>query len=175
VAVSSRGHKGSPVFLDDPNFERRDYDPWKAYAQSKTANILFALELDRRGAAEGVRAFSVHPGGILTDLMRHMTHEGLRGNGFLDEADRPVLDPARGKKTPEQGAATILWCAVGPQLDGMGGVYCEDCEIAAPADGGEPRWEGGVRAFARDPEVAQELWALSERLTGVTLPTLQAS
>jgi NAD(P)-dependent dehydrogenase (short-subunit alcohol dehydrogenase family) len=165
VAVSSRGHKGAAVDLADPNFERRDYNPGTAYAQSKTANILFALELDRRGAAEDVRAFSAHPGAILTDLMRHMSPENLRGYGFVDEADRPVLDPSQGKKTPEQGAATIVWCAVSPQLDGMGGVYCEDCEVAAI--GGESRWEGGVRDFARDPETARKLWTISERLAGV--------
>jgi NAD(P)-dependent dehydrogenase (short-subunit alcohol dehydrogenase family) len=175
VAVSSRGHKGGAVDLDDPNFERRDYNPWAGYSQSKTANILFALELDRRGASEGVRAFSLHPGGIMTDLMRHMNEDGLRNFGFIDEAGRPVLDPAKGKKTPEQGAATIVWCATSPQLDGMGGVYCEDCEVAGIADGTETRLEGGVRAFARDPEIARRLWTLSEQLTRVSFPALHAA
>jgi NAD(P)-dependent dehydrogenase (short-subunit alcohol dehydrogenase family) len=171
VAVSSRGHKGSTVDLDDPNFERRDYHPGTAYAQSKTANILFALELDRRGAAEDVRAFSVHPGAIFTDLMRHMAPENLRRYGFVDGADRPVVDPSKGKKTPEQGAATIVWCAVSPQLDSLGGVYCEDCEIAVVAEGGDARWEGGVCAFACDPEAARKLWAVSEQLAGIEFST----
>ena len=175
VAVSSRGHKGSPVDFDDPNFERREYNPWTAYAQSKTANALFAVELDRRGAAEGVRAFSVHPGGIMTDLMRYMDDEGLRKFGFIDDEGGRILDPARGKKTPEQGAAAIVWCATSPKLDGMGGVYCEDCEVSAIADGTETRMEGGVRAFACDPQAAERLWTLSEKLTGVSFPALSAA
>jgi NAD(P)-dependent dehydrogenase (short-subunit alcohol dehydrogenase family) len=175
VSVSSRGHRRSPMDFDDPNFERRDYDRGAAYAQSKTANILFALELDRRGAAADVRAFSVHPGAIFTDLMRHMAPENLLTYGFVDEAGRPVLDPAKGKKTPEQGAATIVWCAVSPQLDGMGGVYCEDCEIAVTAVGEDLRGEGGVGAFACDPEAAQKLWVLSEKLTGVSFPASTAA
>jgi NAD(P)-dependent dehydrogenase (short-subunit alcohol dehydrogenase family) len=167
VAVSSRGHKGAPFDFEDPNFERRDYDPGAAYAQSKTANILFALELDRRGAAHDVRAFAAHPGAILTDLMRHWSPERRREYGFTDAMDWPIVDPSNGKKSPQQGAATIVWCAVSSQLDGMGGVYCEDCEIAAIVDGTESRWEGGVRRFARDPQAARALWTLSERLSGI--------
>ena len=168
VAVSSRAHKRAPADLEDPNFERADYNAGLAYAQSKSANILFALELDRRGAGQGVRAFSVHPGAIVTDLMRYMAPETLRTYGFVDAAGKPVVDPAQGRKSPEQGAATIVWCAVSPQLEGMGGVYCEDCEVAVEVSCEDGRWdEGGVCAFARDPQAAARLWALSERLTGV--------
>jgi NAD(P)-dependent dehydrogenase (short-subunit alcohol dehydrogenase family) len=111
--------------FEDPNFERRDYDRWSAYGQSKTANILFALALDDRGRAEGVRAFSLHPGSIVgTGLEKHLSREELRAAGVIDENGKPILDPAKNLKTVEQGAATSVWCATSPQLDGMGGVYC---------------------------------------------------
>jgi NAD(P)-dependent dehydrogenase (short-subunit alcohol dehydrogenase family) len=164
VSVSSRGHRFGGVDFDDPNFERRDYDKWKAYGQSKTANILFALALDGRGEKHGVRALSVHPGRILTtDLARHLTDDDLRAAGVLGEQGR-AHDP-RGKSV-EQGAATIVWCAANAQLRGMGGVYCEDCDITNVTDAG-PRDEPGVRPWAIDPELAERLWMLSEELTGV--------
>jgi NAD(P)-dependent dehydrogenase (short-subunit alcohol dehydrogenase family) len=162
--------------FDDPNFERRDYDRWAAYGQSKTANILFALALDERGKAEGVRAFSVHPGSILgTGLEKHVTNEELRAAGVIDENGKPILDPAKNLKTVEQGAATIVWCATNPQLDGMGGVYCENCDIATlepvdPVTGlkiGDSRRHSGVMAYAVDPEAADRLWSLSEQLLGL--------
>jgi NAD(P)-dependent dehydrogenase (short-subunit alcohol dehydrogenase family) len=176
VSVSSRGHRFSPVVFDDPNFERRDYDRWAAYGQSKTANILFALALDERGKAEGVRAFSVHPGSILgTGLEKHVTNEELRAAGVIDENGKPILDPAKNLKTVEQGAATIVWCATSPQLDGMGGVYCENCDIATlesddPVTGwklGDSRRHSGVMPYAVDPEAADRLWSLSEQLLGL--------
>ncbi|UVF18997.1 oxidoreductase [Microvirga terrae] len=165
VAVSSRGHWISGIDLDDPNFDRRAYDPWIAYGQSKTANILFALMLDRLGESDGIRAFSLHPGAILTNLSRHMTREQIQAQGALDEDGSPIIDPARGIKNAQQGAATSVWCATSSQLQGLGGVYCEDCDVAIVASDNleEPR---GVRPWAIDPDMASQLWALSEHLTG---------
>lgn len=168
VSVSSRGHQHNGVDFDDPNFERRAYDPWIAYAQSKTANALFALGLDARGQAHGVRAFSVHPGGVITDLTKYMTAEALRASGFVDTDGRPVIDPERNMKTAAQGAATSVWCATSQQLDGMGGVYCENCDVAAALPGDSTDMLG-VRPWAMDPELADRLWSLSEDLTGVRL------
>lgn len=163
VSVSSRGHRYSPVIFEDPNFEHRDYDRWKAYGQSKTANILFALALDERAQADGIRAFSLHPGSIVgTGLSKHVTHEELLAFGAIDEAGERVLDPSRQLKTIEQGAATSVWCATSPQLDGLGGVYCEDVEIARPNFGNPNQY--GVATYAIDPEAAERLWTLSEQL-----------
>jgi NAD(P)-dependent dehydrogenase (short-subunit alcohol dehydrogenase family) len=167
VSVSSRGHRRAGVDFDDPNFERREYDRWVAYGQSKTANALFAVALDAMAQRQGVRAFSVHPGGVVTDLSRYMSAEDLRAYGAVDEQGRPLIDPARNLKTPEQGAATSVWCSTSPQLEGLGGVYCENCDIAVavPADSTE---DLGVRPWAVDPELADRLWRLSERLTSIT-------
>ncbi|WP_017597930.1 SDR family NAD(P)-dependent oxidoreductase [Nocardiopsis lucentensis] len=161
VSVSSAGHHNSPIRWDDPWFEG-GYDRWKAYGQAKTANVLFAVHLDRLGEASGVRAFSLHPGAILTPLQRHMAKEEMVANGWIDE-DGNLADPSF--KTPEQGAATQVWAATSPQLAGMGGVYCEDCEIAAPAGTDDTR--PGVRSYATDPGQAERLWAFSAELTGV--------
>lgn len=175
VALSSLGHRYAAVDIDDPNFERREYDRWIAYGQSKTANALFALELDALGKASRVRAFSVHPGRILTDLAKHMSREDLRNAGALDDEGRPVIDLSRGMKSPAQGAATSLWAATSPLLDGLGGVYCEDCDIAALAPDADATHAGsaamasGVRPWAVDPAAAKQLWALSERLTGARI------
>jgi NAD(P)-dependent dehydrogenase (short-subunit alcohol dehydrogenase family) len=177
VVLSSLGHRYSPVDFDDPHFEHRPYDKWIAYGQSKSANALFAVGLDRRGAGLGVRAFSVHPGRIVTDLARHMSREELQRIGALDEHGRPVMDLEHGYKTPEQGAATSVWAATSSQLDGHGGVYCEDCDIArlivsdeavAP---GSASMESGVRAWAVDVEAADRLWTMSEVQTGVHFAT----
>ncbi len=181
VSVSSRGHEFSPVVFEDSNYEHRDYNRWSAYGQSKTANILFALALDQRGEAEDVRAFSLHPGSIIgTGLGEYLTDAELLAAGFLDDEGKPVVDPARDLKTPEQGAATIVWCATSRQLDGLGGVYCENCDIAPLADekatastAGMPQQDqraSGVMPYAVDAEAADRLWSLSEQLTGATLP-----
>ncbi|MBV8665641.1 MAG: SDR family NAD(P)-dependent oxidoreductase [Burkholderiaceae bacterium] len=169
VNTSSRGHSFSAVDFDDPNFEHRPYDKMLAYGQSKTANTLFAVALDRRGESHGIRAFAVHPGRILsTDLIRHLTPGErvamLRAAGVLDENGNEVRD-VNGKNI-EQGAATIVWCAASAQLESMGGVYCADCDIspAVPADSKD---YAGVRPWAIDPEQAEKLWILSEKLTGV--------
>jgi len=171
VAVSAWAHSRSPIVFEDPNFEHRDYTPWMAYGQSKTANILFALALDERARAHGVRAFSLHPGSIVsTGLAKYLLPEVLRAAGVVDENGKPVLDSAKGLKTVEQGAATSVWCATSPQLDGMGGVYCQDCdiaplvseELAANQFGSIPL---GVMPHAVDPQAADRLWSLSEQLT----------
>jgi len=162
VSLSSRGHMMGKVDLQDPNFSERPYDKWKAYGQAKSANSLFAVELDRRGQAHGIRAFAAHPGGILTDLIRHMSAEELKTFGIYQE--NGVMKVPERFKTVAQGAATTIWCAVSPQLDGLGGAYCEDCDIAAvvPADS---KLYNGVRPWAIDKATAAALWTLSEKLT----------
>jgi NAD(P)-dependent dehydrogenase (short-subunit alcohol dehydrogenase family) len=164
VALSSTGHKISGIRFDDPWFERDPYDKWVAYGQAKTANSLFAVELDKRGQADGVRAFACHPGGIMTPLQRHLPREEMIASGWMDE-DGNVDERF---KTPPQGAATSTWAATAPQLDGEGGVYCEDCDIAEPTDPESPmaRYRG-VNAHAVDPEGASRLWAFSAELTGI--------
>ncbi|MEW2548554.1 SDR family NAD(P)-dependent oxidoreductase [Streptomyces sp. NPDC047002] len=160
VALSSGAHRRSPIRWDDLHFEQ-GYDKWLAYGQAKTANVLFAVELDRLAKASGARAFAVHPGGILTPLQRHLPQQEMVDFGWIDEAGN-LIHPSF--KTPEQGAATEVWAATSPQLDGAGGVYCEDCDIAELNDDPEG---GGVRGYAVDPEQAARLWRLSAELTGV--------
>ncbi|MFO0748446.1 MAG: oxidoreductase [Myxococcota bacterium] len=162
VALSSRGHRRAAIDFDDPHFERRGYDKWLAYGQSKTANALFAVALDARGRAQGVRAFSVHPGAIVTELMRSLSETEV------DDAVAAIGKVGVALKSVAQGAATSVWCATSPALDGKGGVYCEDCDIAvlAPADAPSPI---GVRPWATDPAQAERLWTLSEAWTGVRL------
>jgi NAD(P)-dependent dehydrogenase (short-subunit alcohol dehydrogenase family) len=155
ISLSSVGHRRSPVDFEDWNFERKPYDPWVGYGQSKSANALFALGANARG----VKAFSVHPGGILTGLGKFMTRE---------ETESLITRAQNMMKTVEQGAATTVWAAVSHQLDALGGVYCENCNIAepVPADSQETR---GVRPWATDPVLAERLWALSEKITGLTI------
>jgi NAD(P)-dependent dehydrogenase (short-subunit alcohol dehydrogenase family) len=163
VSVSSRAHHFSGMRWDDVQWTG-GYDKWEAYGQAKTANVLFAVHLDRLARDAGVRAFSLHPGGILTPLQRHIPREEMIERGWID-ADGNILNP-QGFKTPEQGAATQVWAATSPQLDGLGGVYLEDCEIAeiAPQDDSTT---SGVKEWAIDPDEAARLWDLSARLTGV--------
>ena len=159
VALTSAGHRRSGFDFEDPQFERREYDKWVAYGQSKTANALFARELDRRGEAHGVRAFSVHPGAIETDLMRHMP----------DEEKQAALSRFQHLlKNVEQGAATSVWCATSPQLAEMGGVYCENADIARETPADSPDVDG-VRPWATDPQAAEKLWTLSESWAGLEL------
>lgn len=174
VSVSSMGHRLSPIVFDDIDFERRPYSPWTSYGQSKTANVLFAVALDARGQAEGVRAFAVHPGTIMdTGLAKHMPAEMPKRLGVVNADGSPVIDPARGLKTAAQGAATQVWCATSPALDGMGGVYCENADIspvmaesdAAPA-AGDGLGKVGVWPHAIDRDAAERLWAVSEAMLG---------
>lgn len=161
VALSSIGHRRSPVNFDDPNFEKHPYDKWEAYGQSKTANSLFAVEFNRRMEPRGVTAFAVHPGGIMTELQRDLTQDEMKAFGWIDETGK-LNDRF---KTPAGGAATAVWCATSPLLAGGGGVYCEDCNIAqaVPAD---DKGFTGVRPWAIDPDAAARLWTLSETLLG---------
>lgn len=160
VAVSSGGHAMTGIRWDDIHFDA-GYDKWTAYGQSKTANVLFAVHLDQLGQRDGVRAFSLHPGAILTPLQRHLTNEEMVAAGWIHE-DGSLADPTF--KTTQQGAATKVWAATSPQLDGMGGVYCEDCDIAPLSNkDGEP----GVRRHAIDPDEAKKLWRMSAELTQV--------
>ncbi|KWV91840.1 SDR family NAD(P)-dependent oxidoreductase [Erythrobacter sp. YT30] len=159
VNLSSRGHHIAPVHLDDPNFENRDYEPFLSYGHSKTANVLFTVGLEQRFADKGIHAYAVHPGGINTNLGRHMDEkmqEGLMANIMAS-------DPNFQWKTEAQGAATSCWAATADELEGKGGVYCEDCHVAEVDD--ESR-NSGVRSYAIDPDTANRLWALSEVMTG---------
>lgn len=159
VSVSSGAHRRSAIRWDDLWLER-GYDKWEAYGQAKTANVLFAVELDRRGADSGVRAFALHPGGILTPLQRHLPTEEMVELGWIDKHGNPLVE----FKTPQEGAATQVWAATSPRLAGEGGVYLEDCEIAEIAlDEDTP----GVYPYAIDPAQAERLWTLSAELTGV--------
>jgi NAD(P)-dependent dehydrogenase (short-subunit alcohol dehydrogenase family) len=156
VNLSSAGHGFAGVNFDDPNFELRPYDKFEAYGQSKTANILFTVEFDRRHATAGVRAYAVHPGMIMTELARHMEE------GDLEELGRRAAQrksEGRGGalpefKTVEQGAATSVFAAVSPELEGVGGCYLDNADIGTPA------------GYAVDPDAAARLWALSEELVG---------
>ncbi|HEY8984240.1 MAG TPA: SDR family NAD(P)-dependent oxidoreductase [Streptomyces sp.] len=162
VSVSSRGHHFSGVRWNDIDW-REGYDKWEAYGQAKTSNVLFALHLDKLARDKGVRAFSLHPGAILTPLQRHLSKEEMMERGWIDENGTLLMPDVF--KTPEQGAATQVWAATSPQLDGMGGVYLEDCDIAEPATPGDQ--SSGVAAWATDPEQAARLWELSAERTGV--------
>jgi NAD(P)-dependent dehydrogenase (short-subunit alcohol dehydrogenase family) len=157
VNLSSAGHRFSDVNLDDPNFETTAYTEFGAYGRSKTANILFAVEFDRRHKGQGVRATAVHPGGIQTELGRYMT-DAVRDALIANiNASQPAGAPAFSWKTIPQGAATSVWAGVKASADEVGGKYCEDCHVAEIIDTDEIR--GGVRPYAYDPEHAKALWA----------------
>jgi NAD(P)-dependent dehydrogenase (short-subunit alcohol dehydrogenase family) len=165
VNLSSAGHRFSDVDLDDPNFERTPYTEFSAYGRSKTANVLFAVEFDRRHRGEGIRATAVHPGGIVTELGRHMTPE-LR-DGMLksiEEANKAAGAPAFKWKTIPQGAATTVWSGFVAAADTVGGKYCEDCHVAELQE--NPMARSGVRSYALDPARAKALWAKSEEMAG---------
>jgi NAD(P)-dependent dehydrogenase (short-subunit alcohol dehydrogenase family) len=162
VELTSAAHRITGIRWDDMQFERDPYDKWQAYGQSKTANSLFALQLDQLGQDQGIRAFAVHPGGIMTPLQRHLSREEMQASGWIDEDGRVLVE----FKTPEQGAATSVWAATSPQLEGMGGVYCADCDIADVVESIQPGG-GGVMAHAVDPDQAARLWEVSANLTGV--------
>jgi NAD(P)-dependent dehydrogenase (short-subunit alcohol dehydrogenase family) len=169
VVVSSNGHHMGDVDLDDPGFTATEYNPWIAYGRSKTANVLFAVELDRRLADQGVRAFAVHPGMIRTELGRHLTDESrAQMMAAIASAGSAASGGGAGHGGPPPmksipaGAATTVFAATSPTLDGRGGLYLEDCQVSEPASGSTM---GGVRDYAIDPERAAALWTLSEQLT----------
>jgi len=163
IVLSSSGHRMSDVDVDDPGFERTPYDPWVAYGRAKTANALFAVALDHRLRKRGMRACAVHPGGIRTELGRHLTPETMK---LL--MDRIASSGAPGFKTVPQGAATSVWAAVIADADDIGGHYCEDCGVAQLTQ--DPDAMSGVRRYALDPEHAEALWTRSEELVGERFP-----
>jgi NAD(P)-dependent dehydrogenase (short-subunit alcohol dehydrogenase family) len=164
VNLSSAGHRFSDVDLDDPNFERTPYTEFGAYGRSKTANILFAVEFDRRHKDRGVRAAAVHPGGIQTELGRHMTPEVVQQMVSNLNAGQPAGAPAFKFKSIPQGAATSVWTAIVAPAETVGGRYCEDCHVAEIVS--DPAFRGGVRPYALDPARAKALWAKSEEMVG---------
>lgn len=157
VSLSSIGHRRSDIRWDDPHFRNGDYDKWVSYGQSKTANALFAVGVTQKWKERGVLANAVMPGGIITPLQRHLTKEEQIGFGWIDENGVP--NPRM--KTPEEGASTSVWAAVGPELEGVGGKYLENCAEARPWNAEAP-WDG-VMAYAIDPASAERLWAWSEK------------
>ena len=159
VNLSSAGHRLAGVDFDDIHFERRDYDKWIAYGQSKSANVLFSCELDRRLQRDGIRAYAVHPGVIFTELARHLTPDDIK-----DLMDRSPGDGGLVFKSVEAGAATTVYAATAPELAGKGGLYLEDCRIAELAESEAARL--GYAAHAMDPEAAAQLWQVSEQLLG---------
>jgi NAD(P)-dependent dehydrogenase (short-subunit alcohol dehydrogenase family) len=152
VNLSSGGHVASDIIWDDPNYDERPYDKFESYGQSKTANILFTVELDRRLAPKGVRSYAVHPGMIVTDLGRHMTKDDMRA--LRDKAKGSPSGGLPNYKSIPAGAATTVWAATAPELAGNGGVYLADCQVAEAKD------------WATDPQSASRLWVLSEDLVG---------
>jgi NAD(P)-dependent dehydrogenase (short-subunit alcohol dehydrogenase family) len=166
VNLASAGHRFSDVDLDDPNFDHTPYTEFGAYGRSKTANILFAVEFDRRHKAQGIRAAAVHPGGIQTELGRHMTPEITQQLIADINANTPPGAAPFSFKTIPQGAATSVWTAVVAPAEEVGGLYCEDCHVAVLED--NPKIRGGVRSYALDPERAKALWAKSEAMVGET-------
>ncbi|WP_437512950.1 SDR family NAD(P)-dependent oxidoreductase [Sorangium sp. So ce1099] len=168
VNVSSGAHRFGEIRWDDPNFAT-GYQSTAAYAQSKKANVLFAVELDRRWASEKIRGYAVHPGVVVgTTLNSAAGPEALRAMGLIDEAGKPIIDPVRGKKTPAQGASTIAFAAASPLLAEIGGVYLKDNDVAPLDDEAKPLTPDSVPSDATsssvDPEAAKRLWELSERL-----------
>lgn len=158
VSLSSAGHRLGAVNFEDPNYNQREYNKWEAYGQAKTANALFAVALDQRLKSRGIRAFSVHPGVIVTDLGRHLDEQDMKDLiSSLPEGEEMTY------KSTEQGSATSVWAATSPELEGRGGLYLEDCQVA---ERGAPGARGGVQDYAIDPDGAQQLWAVSEDFVG---------
>jgi NAD(P)-dependent dehydrogenase (short-subunit alcohol dehydrogenase family) len=158
VALTSIGHRRSDVHFEDLNFRQRSYDPWNAYGQSKTANVLFAVATTERYGGDGIIANAVHPGGIMSGLQKHVSREEQIKMGWIDESGAAN---SRFKST-EQGAATSIWAAVSRDLEGVGGRYLEDCSIAKPWSSESPFT--GVMPYALDAEHARRLWSVSEEL-----------
>jgi NAD(P)-dependent dehydrogenase (short-subunit alcohol dehydrogenase family) len=164
VVNSSAGHVLTNIRWDDPHF-CTGYDKWLAYGQAKTANVLFAVQLDALGRNDGVRAFALHPGKIITGLQREMPLQEQIDRGWVDEHGNVI---GTDFKTPSQGAATGLWAATSPLLDGRGGLYLEDCDVARVSAPDQPMDDGGVREYAIDAGAAARLWDLSIAATGAT-------
>lgn len=166
VVYSSAGHHSSDIRWEDLHF-LRSYDKWAAYGQSKTANSLFAVHLDRLAVSDGVRAFALHPGKIITGLQRDLTRSEQVALGWIDPGGKIVGEDFR---SPEQGAATGLWAVTAERLDGRGGLYLEDCDIARVAEPDGSIDDGGVKPYAVDAVSAERLWQLSTAMTATDLP-----
>jgi NAD(P)-dependent dehydrogenase (short-subunit alcohol dehydrogenase family) len=170
VMLSSSGHRGGDVDLEDPNFTTRPYNQWAAYARSKTANMLFAVEFDRRHSSRGIRACGVHPGRVDTELFRHLGEGGL--DGLVATVDKGLIErglPLSMTKTPAQGAATSVWAGVVASGDEIGGRFCEECQVSQINDSNERLAKiAGVRSYAVDPANAAALWVKSEEWVGET-------
>ena len=169
INLSSSGHRFSNVDLEDPNFKQTAYDPWAAYGRSKTANILFAVAFDKRHRDRGVRAAAVHPGGIATELGRHLGDDALQK--MLEQINQQLAAEGKGPfqwKTIPQGAATSVWAAVVAPADEIGGRYCENCHVGpiVPDDVTITAVSEGVRGYALDADAAESLWKKSEELVG---------
>jgi NAD(P)-dependent dehydrogenase (short-subunit alcohol dehydrogenase family) len=165
VNLASSGHRFADVDIEDPNFEHTAYDPWIAYGRSKTANILFAVEFDRRHKARGVRATAVHPGGIRTELSRHLDDGALEAMiGKINEELAAEGKPSYELKSIPQGAATSVWAGFVAAADAVGGLYCENCHVATVTENPVSRISEGVRAYALDAERAKALWSKSEEM-----------
>jgi len=171
VNVSSGAHRFGGIRWHDPHFTE-GYEPHLAYAQSKAANVLFTVELDRRWAKDGIRGYALHPGVVVgTKLNGSVGRDALRRMGLIDDEGRPIIDPAVGKKTTQQGASTIVFAATSPLLDDIGGVYLKDNDIAPLDDEPRPLTADQIPADAMsrsiDPDAAKRLWELSEAMIDV--------
>lgn len=167
VALSSTAHAICDVHWHDPHFHSQNYDKWQAYGSAKSANALFALGVDERWQADGVRAFSVHPGGIFTPLQRHLTEEEMVILGWKNEdGTQPPAVKALFKNT-EQGGATAVWAATNSMLSGLGGLYCEDCDIAQAATEDSQRYHH-ARDWIGNVENAERLWEMTEGMIGTS-------
>ena len=163
ITLSSIAHRMSPVCFEDMNYQQRDYDKWQAYGQAKSAQSLMAVELDRREKDNGLRAFSVHPGGIFTPLQRHLGNAEMAEFGWTDAEGNPSAVAAKLFKTAIQGCATSLWAATASALDNMGGVYCEDCNVSEVVPDDSNAFTG-VRQWAIDSAIAERTWEETETL-----------
>ena len=166
VSLSSSAHALTGILWDDIHFSKQPYDKWMAYGQSKTASSLIAIEFNKRMNDYGVEGFSVHPGGIITPLQRHLEKKEMIALGWMDEDGSPSELAKNFFKSPSQGASTTLWCATSDDLNGLGGVFCEDCDIAkrkSEVDESLQRYFG-VADWAVDTDEALKLWELSEKI-----------
>ena len=166
VSLSSSAHSLTGILWDDIHFQNNPYDKWMAYGQSKTASSLIAIEFHRRMVDKGVSGFSVHPGGILTPLQRHLQKEEMVALGWMDEDGSPSEMAKNFFKTTSQGASTTLWCATSSSLNGIGGVFCEDCDIAKRKNEVDESLQRyfGVADWAVDTEEASKLWDVTEKM-----------
>lgn len=157
VALTSVGHRTAPVFLDDLDLKKQGYNEWVSYGQSKTANVLMAVEIDRRYGSEGLHATAVMPGGIMTGLQAHVD-DAMKATWNSPEVKKFMKDT-------EQGAATTMWAAVGKEWEGKGGAYLENCRETGEAPPDSQMMDEGYRTWAKDPEAAEKLWEVSLELT----------